>query len=132
MAKTDRQKSVLESAAELGRNGKGFYTLLDAYDPDRVNNEGFAHLVPEGLVVRRLGEYPSTSDYPMAEFLIYDPTRVDVVVEVFEGKDETAAVERAYANLLDGYRGEIRPFRDHFTVWGQRPALIRAETTPSA
>lgn len=134
MVKANREKSFLESLSELRPTGRGYSIVQAGYDSTQDRHDGIVEFVPPGLEVKYLGEgsIAPNYDHPFGEFLVYDPSKIEVAVKIIEGRDETPAVEKAYQLKSEGYSGEIRPYHRHFTVWGQRPALIRAEATSTS
>ncbi len=130
MPKLDVEKPFLLSLAELQESGEGIAIVRVGYK-DPITKEGFREDVPAGLEVRLLGDISEREILPMGEFVVYDPGRVEILIETFRGTDDTDALSRGHALKSEGWTGTTRYYSDHFANVGWRPINQTNPTSPT-
>jgi len=130
MPRPDQEKPFLYRLSELQLTGSGIAVVLSFRDRSVTTNDGITDEVPPGMVVRYLGDGPVYPGEDYCEFAVWDPTKVEVSIETFQGTDDTTASSRGHALKLEGWTGKTYPYNDHHVNLGWRP-ITQAQQAPS-
>lgn len=131
MARVDTGQSFSQNLEKLQSESEAekAAVIVHAGYTNPETKVGFQPQLPDGLEVRFLGDISDKSLPSMGEFIVFNPSRVEVIIADFANTDKSGALNSVQTFRSEGWKGHTRLYRKRIINIGWRPLSSSTPTT---